>query len=144
MRCHFAAGIPSIDGSGGFNKHYLTFLLRDRPVLQPTANDMQVPRSQMDVAIAILDRQFALVNEEQLIRLIMLVPDELTERLHALDMDIVHLRNDVRGAALGKLTELVREIDGQLRRQHDFLLIGEQRSRATAGSNQGLACTPRS
>ena len=63
--------------------------LGDRAVLDTTRNDEELPRSNRDTAIAQLDRELALGDEEQLIGVLVGVPDELALDLDHLDLVVV-------------------------------------------------------
>lgn len=67
-------------------------LVGDRAVLDPARDNEQLTRSEHDVAVAELDRQPPRQNEEQLVAVLMAMPDKFATNLDDLDLVIIQLR----------------------------------------------------
>ena len=57
-------------------------------------NDEQLAGSQYDVAVAKLDGQLTVNDEEQLVGVIVTVPDEFALHLHDFDLVVIEAGND--------------------------------------------------
>jgi hypothetical protein len=68
-------------------------------VLHAAGDDKELAFLQLDVAVAQLDRQVSLKDEEKVIRVIVLVPDELALDLH--DADVVVVESSRRSSDAG-------------------------------------------
>jgi hypothetical protein len=90
-------------------------VLRDGPVLDPLRNDEQVAGAQRDAAVAQLDRELTLQHEEEIVRVVVLVPDELALNLRDHDVVAVELGHGARLPVLGERGELLGEVDRRRR-----------------------------
>ena len=82
-----------------------------RAVLHPTRDHEQLAFGELDVAIAQVDRQPALDDEEEVVGLIVLVPDERPVDLDDLELQVVQVADDA--GLIGSLEELelLRQVD---------------------------------
>ena len=77
-----AAGITGVDGGSALDQQERRLLISARAVLDPARHDEQLARTEFYVAIAQLNRQVAVEDEEEVIGVVVLVPYKL-----ALDLD---------------------------------------------------------
>ena len=77
-------------------------------MLDATGHDIEVSRAELDVAVAELDRQPALDDEEEVVGLGMGVPDELALRLRDLKLVVVQIPDDPRAERPVEGRELLR------------------------------------
>ena len=75
-------------------------------VLDAPRDHEQLPRVEIDVPVAELNGQTSLQDEEEVIGVVVLVPDELPLQLHDLDVVVVELRDDLRAPVLREGAEL--------------------------------------
>jgi hypothetical protein len=80
-------------------------------VLDALRDDVQLPRAELDVTVAELDRQASGDDEEEVVRVGMRMPDELALDLADLDLVVVVVADDLRLERLVERRELPREID---------------------------------
>ena len=82
-----------------------------RAVLDARRHDVELARPEHDVAVAELDRQLPLDDEEEVVRVGVRVPDELAARLRDLELVPVEPADDLRLERLVERRELVAEVD---------------------------------
>ena len=82
-----------------------------RPLRVLVVDDEELARSEHDVAVAELDRQLALDDEEEVVRVGMRVPDELALDLRELHLVVVDVRDDLRREDLVEPGEGLCEVD---------------------------------
>jgi hypothetical protein len=75
---HLAAGITGVDDPCWLDEQRVDFAVCDRAVLDTLWHDEQLSRLQCHVAITQLDGQLAVDDDEQLVGVLVRVPDELT------------------------------------------------------------------
>src|SRR5688572_24264879 len=93
------------------------FLLRHRPVLDTARDDEQLARTERHALVTQVDPEPPLEHQEEVVRLVVFVPDELTLQLH--DHDVVAIVEG-DGAWLIELRER-RQLVGELDRLHGLL-----------------------
>src|SRR6516162_8382168 len=94
----------------------------------------------MNRAIAEIDSQSTLEDDEGLIRILVIVPDEVTLKLHELELVVVHLGDDLRLPMLVEQIELAGEID-RLIRHAALPLDGRAACRSGSSAAAGIqAC----
>jgi hypothetical protein len=76
-----------------------------------TREDEELTLAKLDVAVAKLDRRAPLEHQEEVVGLIVLVPDELALHLHDEDVVVVQLSDGLRLPVTVERGQLVREID---------------------------------
>jgi len=79
-------------------------------VLDPAWNDEELARIKRDDALAEMDFEMALENEEQLVFVLVVVPHELALELDELHVLAVELADDARTPVLRELPELLGEV----------------------------------
>src|SRR5262249_9713346 len=82
-----------------------------RLVLYALRDDEHLARRQPDRTIAKIDPQSALEDDERLIRVLVIVPNEVALQPHELELVVVHFGDDLRLPLLVKQPELLAEID---------------------------------
>ena len=82
-----------------------------RAVLHPARDHEQLALGELDVAIAQVDRQPALDDQEEVVGLVVLVPDERPVDLDDLELQVVQVADDA--GLIGSLEELelLRQVD---------------------------------
>src|SRR6266851_2778848 len=80
-------------------------------VLDAARDDEHLPRRDRDGAVAKIDPQIALDDEERLVGIAVVMPDEIALQPDDLELIIVHLGDDPRRPALGEQGEFLRQID---------------------------------
>jgi hypothetical protein len=105
------ACVPRVRSASRLNQQDVRLVIRPGAVLNAARHDVHVPLTQLDVAIAELDGQAPLEDEEELVGLVVLVPDELSLDLDDLDVVVVQLADDLGAPVLGEQRELLREVD---------------------------------
>jgi hypothetical protein len=102
--------ITGVKCAGRFDEKDLAFPLGGSDVFHASRNDVQLTSTDYDVAVPVANRELSPVHEEYFIRIVVLVPDELTLNLHCLNMEIIHLRDDLRRPMICKPAKLVIQI----------------------------------
>src|SRR5215212_1442326 len=102
--------IAGVGRARGLDEQEVDLLPRHGTMLDTFGHHEQLARSQMDLAVAQLDREMALEHEEEVVRVVVLVPDEL-----ALDLDHHHVMSVELGyraglPVLGKCRQLRFEV----------------------------------
>jgi hypothetical protein len=103
--------IAGVDGSGGFDQQDRRVFLGARAVLDATRNDEQFPLVEFDVAIGKLDRQVPFEDEEEVIGVVVLVPDELAFDLDDANIVVVDASDDLRLPVLIEEAQLLGQVD---------------------------------
>jgi hypothetical protein len=83
---------------------------RSMSVLDALWDDEEFARVERDVAIAELDHEAALEDEEQLVRMLVMVPHEVACELRDLDLLAVELTDDARAPMVHEEAQLLREV----------------------------------
>ena len=86
----------------------MNFLARDRAMLDAFRHHEQFARPERHGAVAQLDVELALQHQEEIVGLVVLVPDELALHLHDHHVVVVELRDGARREVLGEGRELLR------------------------------------
>ena len=90
----------------------MRLLLRNRTVLRALWNNEQLARLQGHAAISQTYREPTFKDEEEVIGIIMFVPDEFPLHFYYHKVVIVELTNGSRLPVLSKCRELLGEVDG--------------------------------
>src|SRR4051794_30792984 len=118
-----AAGVAGVDRLARLDQEHVCLLVRLRAVLDAARDDEELAGLEHDVAVAELDHQAAGDDEEELVGLVVLVPDELTLRLDHDQLVVVHVADDgglvfapEQGELLGEIdsvvhTEMISDVD---------------------------------
>jgi hypothetical protein len=80
-------------------------------MLHAPRHDDELALLQPKITVAQLHQQTAFDHQEELVLLVVLVPDELALQLGQLDLKVVQLAYDARAPALVELRELLRQVD---------------------------------
>ena len=80
-------------------------------MLDAFRHDEHLARAERHGAVAQLDVELAFEHQEEIVGLVVLVPDELALHLHDHDVVVVELRDRARRPVLREGRELVGEID---------------------------------
>src|SRR5918994_3223209 len=89
----------------------MSLLVGPRAVLYATRNDEQLAWRELDVAVAHLNRELPLQYEEEVLGLLVRMPDELPLRLDHLELVVVQVADDLRTEVVAERGELLGEID---------------------------------
>src|SRR5687768_18475027 len=90
----------------------MTLGFSDRLMLHPFGHYIHFTFVQRGYPISKMEIEMTLQDNEDIIRLRMVVPDELSLHFHDLEMIIVQLGNDLRGPVLREFFQFFFEIDG--------------------------------
>jgi hypothetical protein len=82
-----------------------------RLVFDAFRHDEHFARRHLDRAIAKIDPQHAVKDNERLVGLLVIVPDEVALQLHDLELVVVHLGDDLGLPLLLEQCELPAEVD---------------------------------
>jgi hypothetical protein len=81
-----------------------------RAVLDAAWDDEQLALLEHDVPVAQLDRQASLQDEEEVVGLVVLVPDELAEHLHDDQLVVVQVADDARAVRAVEKAQLLGQV----------------------------------
>lgn len=95
-----SGGISGIGGADSLDQKYVNFFHSDRAVFNSFRNDVEIPRTEMHIAISELNGQVSLDNEEEVVGVVVGVPDELTFEFGQHDVVAVELFDDLGGPML--------------------------------------------
>ena len=101
-----ARHVAGVQRARRLEQNDLDLRVRYRSVLDATRHDEEVARLELDMAIAELHAELAAMHEEHLIFVIVMMPHELADELHELDVLAVELTDDLRGPVLRERGEL--------------------------------------
>ena len=91
----------------------MRFLLRHRAMFDPFGDDAQLTRTKGYITLAHADGDAALENDEELVRVVVRMPDELTLDLDNHEIMTIELADDPWLPVTFEGSELRREIDGR-------------------------------
>jgi len=91
----------------------MRLFLGDVAVLYPLGDDEQLTRTEGDIALAHTDGDATFENEEEVIRVVVRVPDELAFGLDDHEIVTIELADDTGLPVVFEGSELFREIDGR-------------------------------
>src|SRR4029453_19385622 len=104
-------GITGVEGLTRFQEHYQGLLIGDRAVADPSRDDEQLARSEGNVALVLeTDAQPTSSDKEDLVGVLVLVPDELASNLDHLDVVVVDVGDDLRTPIFVEAPELLVEV----------------------------------
>lgn len=103
--------VPGVGRVGRFNQQEVDLFFGQGTMLNSPRDDIQISRSEMDVAAAKLDRQMAFQYKEEVVRVWVGVPHEFPLNFDHHYVIPVKAGNDPGRPVLGKLPQLVFEID---------------------------------
>jgi hypothetical protein len=104
-------GIAGIGCAGRFDQQDVRFFLGDRAVLDTFGDDEQFSGTQGYVTAPHLDRDPAFQHQEQIVRVVMLVPGELSFRFHDKQVVSVELADGPGLPVSCERSELFSEVD---------------------------------
>jgi hypothetical protein len=81
--------ISGVDHADGFDEHRVHLAISDWAVLDTSRHHEQLTWAQSHIAVAQLDGQFTVDDEEQFVGVVMGVPDELALDFHDFDLVVV-------------------------------------------------------
>src|SRR3712207_6106156 len=103
--------VAGVRRAGRLDEEDMCLLVGARAVLDAARDDEELARAKVDVAITQLDRQATCQHEEEVVRLVVLVPDELAFYLDELHLVVVQASDDLRAPAVVERRQLVGEVD---------------------------------
>ena len=87
--------VAGVDGVARLDDQDVGLVLRSRAVLHASRHDEELALVQHDVSVSELEREPPFEYEEELVRLVVLVPDELALDLSDVDLVVVQVRDDL-------------------------------------------------
>src|SRR5215207_920505 len=121
------AGGSGVGRAGGFDEKDLRLLVGQRAVLDAAGDDEEVALVKLDVAVAQVDRQGPVEHEEEIVGLVVLVPDEPPLDLDDLDVVVVQASDDLRTPGIDEGLELLGQVDLVLHSLSPFCAIVVER-----------------
>src|SRR5215471_21712423 len=103
--------VPGVEHAARLDQKELDLPLRVRLVLDALRDHEHFPRRDMDGAIPKVDPEITLHHDERLVGILVVVPDEVPEELHDLELVVVHLGDDFRLPSFFDQPELLMEVD---------------------------------
>src|SRR5262249_32662723 len=111
LRRAIAAFMAGVENPARLDQQEFDLVLGIRLVLNAFRNDEHLSRRHAGRAIAEVDPQNALQHDERLVRILMVVPDEVAAEPDDLELVVIHFGNDLRLPLLAKQGEFLGEID---------------------------------
>jgi hypothetical protein len=105
-----AAGVAGVDRPARLDQQYVCVLVGLGAVLHASRHNEQLSLTQLDVAVAQLDRQAPSKHEEEVVRVVVLVPDEFALHPHHHQLVVVQVAHDARAVGLVEQADLLREV----------------------------------
>lgn len=106
-----AAGRAGVDDALGLEEHGAHLMLGARAMLDALRDDKQLTRAERDIAVAECDRELAGEHQEQLVGVVVGMPDEFALQPDDLDLVVVEPRDDLRRPLLVDAFEPFTEVD---------------------------------
>ena len=106
-----AAGVAGVEGGGGLEEEDVDLLFGDGAVLDAAGDDDELAFAEGEGPVAELHREGAAEDEEELVLVLVAVPDEGAEELDDLDVLAVQLGDDLRVPVRGEAREPLREVN---------------------------------
>src|SRR5262249_36730145 len=106
-----AAFVSGIQHAARLDQKQLDLVLRERLVLDSFRNHEHLSCRDMHATVAEVDSQPALEDDESLIRILVIVPDEVALQLDDLELIVVHLGYNLRLPLLAEQSELLPKVD---------------------------------
>src|SRR6185437_11594621 len=139
--CALAAFVPGIEGAAGLYQHELHLSFRARLVFDSLRDDVHLARTQADRPVLEIDPQGPFQYDEGLVRLGVVVPDEIAVDAHELELVVVHLRDDFRLPLLPEEGELLLQVDRLTAHDQELGEAGEAGALAGGVGAAGLSVT---
>jgi hypothetical protein len=118
--------VARVQRSCGLEEDDFDFFLGDRTVLDTAGDDEELTGAELDAPIAEFHDEAALVDEEHLVLMLVVMPDELAFELGELDVLAVEFRGNARRPVFGDACESFIQVD----------LHGDDGTSAGAGDNR--------
>src|SRR3954452_11045538 len=106
-----ATRVAGVERVARLDQQHVGLLVGLRAVLDALGHHEQLARPEDDVAVAQLDRELALQDQEEVVGLVVLVPDELAEHLHRDQLVVVHVAEQAGLVGVRQQCELLGQID---------------------------------
>src|SRR6185312_14862586 len=129
LRGALAAFVARVEHAARLDEQQLRFALGEWLVLDAFRHDEQLAFREIDRAVAEIDAQLAVEDDEGLVGVLVVVPDEIAFEPHQLELVVVHLGDDFGRPLLPEEPEFFREID----RAISHGLLPRRRRRASDG-----------
>src|SRR5262249_34570832 len=129
-----AARMAGIEYPTRLDQQQLDLVFGVRLVLYTFRDDEHLARRQLDRPIAKIDPQSALQDDERLIRMLVIMPNEVALQPHELELVVVHFGYDLRLPLLVEYPELLAKIDR---------LVGHVASLSIETESSRVAARPR-
>jgi hypothetical protein len=112
-------------------------------VLATLGNHEELPLVERDITVSRLDRQAALENQEEVVCVVVFVPDELAFDLDDLQLVVVDLTDDPRLVRLAEKTEVLPQFTFWFMPRADGRLLLRRGCAPTLGLPRGWRAGPR-
>ena len=112
MRGAFGGGLAGVEDAAGLNEHELNFVFRGGLVHDAFRDDEHFSGAEGDVAVAKIQAERAVEDEESFVGVGVVVPDEVALQFDDLELVVVHLGDDFGGPLVVEEGELIFQVDG--------------------------------
>jgi hypothetical protein len=102
-RCLVVRNVAGVNRTGHFDEQRLAFGWSGRFMFFALRNYEHFPGLDRHVSVSEMDAHRAIENNENLIRVTVVMPYEFTFKLHKLEVMVIHMRDDFRRPVFGKL-----------------------------------------
>src|ERR1700693_3458977 len=106
-----AAFMSGIEHAARLDQQQLDLAFRTGLVLDAARHHEHFARRQMHRAVAEIDAQIALDDDERFVRILVIVPDEVALQLDDLEVIVVHFGDDLWLPLLVEQRELLAQVD---------------------------------
>lgn len=103
--------IARVHGRRGLEQQDVNFLFCDGPVLDATWHDQELSLLQPNLTIAEVHAEAAVDDEEQLVLMLVVMPDELALEFDQFDLLPVERTDNLRIPVIGKQSQLFPQVD---------------------------------
>jgi len=107
----FAAGIPGVYCPCDLHEHGAAFILCRGLVFYSLRNDKNLPVPDRHIAIPEVNAHFSTQDDQHLIGVFVVKPNELPLNFDEFKVIVVHLGDNLRRPVLGELSKLFAEVD---------------------------------
>lgn len=130
-RRQFSTSVAGVHHPSWLKQECLDLSVRTRAVLDASRHDEELPGAEDDVSVTELDRQLSIDHQEQFVRVLVSVPDEITHDLDQLDLVVVEAGDQPRGPVVGESVERFAEVHDIVTHSHSLSRMGAAGSEAT-------------
>ena len=106
----FVVDVPGVSRGGGLEDQDFNLFISDCAMLHTARHDQKLALAQLDRVIAELDAEPSAPDQEQLVLIRVVMPDEVPLEFHEFDLLTVQFADSLRPPVLANQTKLFREL----------------------------------